>query len=214
VDRISFLKPSVAHQLQSTPRQPLRVPILCKQVREKMACVTIMDHSNSKTDIDHEPSKEELQRQMEDSRERLAQTVGEIKETVEGQYIAAKETITGVMDYRDQFAKEPLVWSLGALSAGFALGYTMGYAHKKTKGGRKQSEIAAFANGLVEELSTVGNTMVMPSLNQKIKELFGVDFSDLLDEIGHSKPKSRGRTKTVGKKKSATVKKKSIKKRK
>jgi len=169
-----------------------------------------MTSSSSTADHDREPSKEALQRQMEDSRERLAQTVGEIKETVEGQYLAAKETITGVMDYRDQFAKEPLVWSLGALSAGFALGYTMGYAHKKTKGSRKQSEIAAFANGLVEELSTVGNTMVMPSLNHKIKELFGVDFSDLLDEIGHTKPKKK-RIKTVGKKKLATGKKKSVK---
>jgi hypothetical protein len=172
----------------------------------------------TKTRIDqeygHEPSKEELQRQMEDSRERLAQTVGEIKDTVEGQYLAAKETISGVLDYREQFAHEPLVWSLGALSAGFALGYTMGYAHKRTGGKRNQSEIAAFANGLVQELSTVGNKMVMPSLNLKIKELFGFDFSDLLDEIGHhSKPRRRRPTKTVGKKKSTTSKKNSVKKK-
>ena len=37
---------------------------------------------------------------------------------------AVKESVSGVMDYREQFQKEPLVWSLGALAAGFALGYT------------------------------------------------------------------------------------------
>jgi hypothetical protein len=168
-----------------------------------------MTNISSPGSHDREPTKEELQLQMEDSRERLAQTVGEIKETVEEQYLAAKETITGVLDYREEFSKEPLVWSLGALSAGFALGYTMGYAHKRTKGSKRQSEIAAFANSLLEELSTVGNNMVMPSLNPKIKKLFGFDFSDLLDEIGSSsKPKTSRRTKTVAKKKRATVKKK------
>ncbi len=168
-----------------------------------------MTNNSSRGSEDQEPTKEELQRQMEDSRERLAQTVGEIKETVEDQYLAAKETITGVLDYREHFSKEPLVWSLGALSAGFALGYTMGYAHKRTKGSKRQSEIAAFANSLLEELSTVGNNMVMPSLNPRIKKLFGFDFSDLLDEIGSdSKPKAPRRTKTVAKKKRAAVKKK------
>jgi len=167
-----------------------------------------MTNISSRRSHDQEPTKEELQLQMEDSRERLAQTVGEIKETVEEQYLAAKETITGVLDYREEFSKEPLVWSLGALSAGFALGYTMGYAHKNTKGSKQQSEIAAFANSLVEELSTVGNNMVMPSINEKIRKLFGFDFADLLDEIGSaSKPKAVRRTKTV-KKKRATVKKK------
>lgn len=145
---------------------------------------------------------------MDASREQLAKTVGEIKDTVEEQYVAAKETISGVLDYREQFSQEPLVWSLGALSAGFALGYTMGYAHKKTKGSKKQSEIAAFANGLVEELSTVGNNMVMPSLNLKMQKLFGIDFSALLDEIkGDNKGKATRRRKTTSRKKPVTIKK-------
>jgi hypothetical protein len=99
------------------------------------------------------------------------------------------------------------VWSLGALSAGFALGYTMGYAHKKTKGGKNQSEIAAFANSLVEELSTVGNNMVMPSLNVKMQKLFGVDFSALLDEIGEKqKGRKKKRTKTTARKRAVAKK--------
>lgn len=129
------------------------------------------------------PSKRQLQRQMERTRESVSETVGEIKETVGEQLATAKQAVTGVLDYRQEFQKEPLVWSLGALSAGFALGYTMGYAHKETKGARKKSEVAAFANSMVDELSVVGNSLVMPTLNARIKELFGFDFSEVLNSI-------------------------------
>lgn len=132
---------------------------------------------------DDTPSKRQLQRQMEKTRESVSETVGEIKETVGGQLATAKQAVTGVLDYRQEFQKEPLVWSLGALSAGFALGYTMGYAHKETKGARKKSEVAAFAKSIVDELSVVGNSLVMPTLNARIKELFGFDFSEVLNSI-------------------------------
>src|SRR3954463_5000971 len=95
---------------------------------------SMADASNNDT-----PSKRQLQRQMEKTRESVAETVSEIKETVNEQVAVAKSTVAGVLDYREEFQKEPLVWSLGALSAGFALGYTMGYAHKETKGARKKS---------------------------------------------------------------------------
>lgn len=137
-----------------------------------------------------EPTKRELQRQMQRTRESLAETIGEIKDTVEHEYVAAKETVSGVLDYREQFKEEPLVWSLGALSAGFALGYTLGYAHKNTKGG-KQSPVVAFADSMVDELSTMGQSLVMPAINMKIKELFGFDFSELLKDMGQAKKGSR-----------------------
>ena len=144
-----------------------------------------------------QPSKQQLQKQMEETRQSVSETVGEIKETVNEQIAVAKQTVTGVLNYREEFSKEPLVWSLGALSAGFALGYTMGYAHRETKGARNKSEVAAFANSLVEELSSVGNSLVMPALNSRIKELFGFDFGDALDSIGkvneRSPKKSRAR---------------------
>jgi hypothetical protein len=148
---------------------------------------------------DKNPSKQQLHRQMERTRESVAETVGEIKETVGEQIATAKQAVTGVLDYREEFQKEPLVWSLGALSAGFALGYTMGYAHKETKGARKKSEVAAFANSIVDELSVVGNSLVMPALNEHIKDLFGFDFSEVLHSIeGADKPrKGRKRTRKV-----------------
>jgi hypothetical protein len=139
------------------------------------------------------PSKKELQKQMERTRESVSETVDEIKETVGKQYEAAKETVTGVLDYREQFQKEPLVWSLGALSAGFALGYTMGYAHKETKRSHTKSQLTAFTNSLVDELSVVGNSMVMPTLNARIRELFGFDFSEVLERIGNGNKKSAKR---------------------
>ena len=151
---------------------------------------------------DKEPTKAELERQMEETRESMSQTVQEIKDTVSEQVASVKETVSGVLDYREQFQREPMVWSLGALSAGFALGYTLGYAHKNIKGSRRKSEVAAFANTLATELSTVGQTMVMPALNAKIKDLFGFEFSDLLEEVSGKKkkvPKKKAISKRAGK---------------
>jgi len=161
-----------------------------------------------------QPSKQQLQRQMEKTRQSVSETVGDIKETVNEQIAVAKQTVTGVLNYREEFQKEPLVWSLGALSAGFALGYTMGYAHRETKGARKKSEVAAFANSMVEELSAVGNSLVMPALNARIKELFGFDFGDALDSIGKAnkrKPKRSRAKKTIGRPKRKAVPAKSRK---
>jgi hypothetical protein len=136
-----------------------------------------------------EPSKRELQRQIGRTRESVAETVGEIKETAgdikqtaKQELDSAKQAVSGVLDYRDQFQKEPIVWSLGALSAGFALGYTLGYAHKITRRD-KNSPVAGFVDGVVDELSRVGQRVVMPNLNVKIRELFGFDFPALLGEM-------------------------------
>lgn len=158
---------------------------------------------------EEEPSKLELQRQMQRTRESLAETVGEIKDTVDQEYRSVKRTVSGVLDYREQFKDEPLVWSLGALSAGFALGYTVGYAHKNSKGG-KQSQITAFADSMVDELSTVGQSFIMPALNVKIRELFGVNFSDVLDDINSKKKKVGSKSSAKKKTRKVAAKKRGI----
>src|SRR5580765_5059904 len=66
-----------------------------------------------------EPSKEELQRRMDQARDSISHTVTEIKETVANQVQAVKDTL----DWREQFKKRPVAWSLGAAGTGFALGY-------------------------------------------------------------------------------------------
>ncbi len=161
--------------------------------------------SDNETRASEAPSEEltkaELQARMEKTRENLAESVEELKERVERQYDSVKETVTGVLNYREQFKEEPLVWSLGALSAGFALGYTLGYAHKNTKHtGRNHSQIAEFADTITRQLSTVGEHLVMPALNVQIKELFGFDFSKLLEEMSSAKPS--GAKKRASKKRS------------
>jgi hypothetical protein len=64
-------------------------------------------------------SKEELQRRLDQTRDSISQTVTEIKETVAHQVQAVKDTL----DWREQFKKRPVVWSAGALGAGFLTGY-------------------------------------------------------------------------------------------
>lgn len=164
-------------------------------------------------------TKDQLQRQMARTRESIADTVGEIKETVEQEVKTIKKGAAGILNFGQEFQKDPFVWSLGALSAGFALGYTVGYAHKNTRG-KKQGEITAFAETMVDQLSTMGRGLVLPALDAKISELFGFEFSSMLEKVGDgqkspSKNKKRRRStpKLVGKtvpsaKKAAAPKKK------
>ena len=65
------------------------------------------------------PSKEELQRRLGQARDSISHTVTEIKETVANQVQAVKDTL----DWKEQFKKRPVAWSLGALGVGFATGY-------------------------------------------------------------------------------------------
>jgi hypothetical protein len=129
----------------------------------------------SQIEQDRAPSKRELQRQIGRTRESLGETVEEIKETAEQGIASVRQTVSGVLDYREEFQKEPLVWSLGALSAGFALGYTVGYAHKSAKKG-KPSKVTQFADRMVDELAAVGQSLVIPGLNTKIREFLEWTF--------------------------------------
>ena len=81
-------------------------------------------------DDEEEPSKEELQRRMEEARESITQTVTEIKETVTNQYYSMKESVTEALDWRHHFRRNPIAFSVGALGAGFLLGYGIAGAFK------------------------------------------------------------------------------------
>ena len=160
-------------------------------------------------DTDSNADKAQLQRQMARTRESLAETVGEIRETVQQEVGMVKRKVADILDYREEFAKDPIVWSLGALSAGFALGYTVGYAHKNSKRG-KQTPVLAFADSMVDEISNVGQALIVPTLDSKIKELFGFRFSDMLEQIGGPKRSSKrsSKKKTTSRKSSKTSNKK------
>ena len=153
--------------------------------------------AKSKATTDDTPSKQELQRQMARTRASVSETVDEIKETVSEQVAVAKQTVVGVLDYREQFQNEPLVWSLGALSAGFALGYAVGYAHKFSTKKAGNSQLAQFTDRMVDELSKVGQSLVVPALGTKMREFFGLDFEQLLQDMGGTR-KRTGRKRTSG----------------
>ncbi|MBD0324883.1 MAG: hypothetical protein ICV68_00545 [Pyrinomonadaceae bacterium] len=89
---------------------------------------------------DDDITKEELQRRMEQARETITQTVTEIKDTVANQYQTVKETISETLDWREQFRKRPVAWSVGALSVGFMTGYCIAASVKGDGGGRSRRE--------------------------------------------------------------------------
>jgi hypothetical protein len=135
-----------------------------------------------------EATKEDLQRRMEDARESISQTVGEIRETVEDQYAAVKATVSGFLDWREGFQGDPILWSVGALSAGFAFGYTVGITQKSRKRpGGKASALDTFADSLVQELKNAGARLPLSSLDPKVRAVLGFDLSDLFAAIGRAK---------------------------
>src|ERR1700704_2147866 len=73
-----------------------------------------------------EPSKEALQRRMEEARDSITNTVTEIKENVAQQYESVKEAL----DWREHFKRQPVAWSLGAAGVGFFVGYGLAAAIK------------------------------------------------------------------------------------
>ena len=75
---------------------------------------------------DEQPSKEELQRRMEQTRDSITNTVTEIKENVAQQYENVKEAL----DWREHFKRQPVAWSLGAAGVGFFVGYGIAAAIK------------------------------------------------------------------------------------
>ena len=74
---------------------------------------------------DEDRTKAELQRRMEEARESITQTVTEIKDTVTNQYQAVRQSVTEALDWREQYRKRPIAWSVGAASVGFIVGYSV-----------------------------------------------------------------------------------------
>jgi hypothetical protein len=89
---------------------------------------------------DDEPSKEELQRRLDHTRDSISQTVTEIKETVANQVQAVKNTL----DWREQFKKRPVAWSAGALGVGFLTGYCIANSLKDDDSYRYSSAIERY----------------------------------------------------------------------
>ena len=74
---------------------------------------------------DTERTKAELQRRMEEARESITQTVTEIKDTVVNQYQQVRENISDTLDWREQYRRRPLPFSIGAFVGGALVGYVV-----------------------------------------------------------------------------------------
>src|SRR5437588_850360 len=139
------------------------------------------------SDAGEEPGKRELQRRMEDAREEISETVNEIKETITDQYESVKETVSETLDWRAQFRKHSVAWSLGAVALGYIVGTGIAATLEDStkKRGRKReglmAEVYAIAETVSEELSGVAQTILLPMLLKKVSDKFGIDFTERLE---------------------------------
>lgn len=170
--------------------------------------------------VQDEPSKEELQLRMEEARESITHTVEEIKDTVTDQYKSVKETVADVLDWNENFSKNPLLWGIGAVSAGLIIGYSIAVArHDPTPRRKRLDDDAPSADVFFAGLSRLGLNVVLPAVSQKIKDLIGIDISEhLLSPGEEEKPKKRAgksstkkRTPKKGSKKRSAAKKRGVK---
>jgi hypothetical protein len=89
---------------------------------------------------DADSTKAELQRRMEEARESISQTVTEIKETVVNQYQQVKETISDTLDWREQYRRRPLPFTIGAFAVGALVGYGVMGAFKSDDDGSEDED--------------------------------------------------------------------------
>ena len=161
-----------------------------------------------------EPSKQELQQQMEATRESISETVAEIRDVVSQQYEEVKETYESVkegvdeaLDWREKFSENPVVWGAGAVSVGILIGIGLAQAFEDDDargGGRRKSKAAGAAGYLVGELSGFADA-VLPTISGKVKELFGLDLAAYLGEA-RERAKLKGATKKSGARKKRATK--------
>ena len=81
---------------------------------------------------------------MEEARESITQTVTEIKDTVVTQYQQVKEKISDTLDWREQYRRHPLPFTLDAFAVGTFVGYTVMGAFKGDDDGDDYDEDEAF----------------------------------------------------------------------
>ena len=140
----------------------------------------------SDSDAEENPSKAELQRRMEEARDSITETVSEIKTVVAQQYEEVKDTyetvkegVGEVLDWREQFERNPIVWGAGAVSVGILIG--VGLAHlfdeEDEPRGRRKSKEPGTGERVIGELTGLADA-VLPTISGKIKELFGLDLGD------------------------------------
>jgi hypothetical protein len=129
-------------------------------------------------------SKRELQRQMEEARDSISETVAEIKTVVAQQYEEVREGVGEVLDWGEHFERNPVVWGAGAVSVGILIGIGLARAfddaEPPARGRRRRAEPNS-GQRLMGELTGLADA-VLPTISGKIKEMFGLDLDAYLRE--------------------------------
>lgn len=106
--------------------------------------VALARANDSADDDDVDQTKAALQRRMEEARESISQTVTEIKDTVVTQYQQVRENISDTLDWREQYKRHTLPFTLTAFAVGTFVGYTVMGAFKGGDGDEDYEEDGAF----------------------------------------------------------------------
>ena len=135
-------------------------------------------------------SKQELQRRMDETRDSISETVAEIKTVVAQQYEEVRERVetvregvSEVLDWREQFDRNPVVWGAGAVSVGILIGIGLSRAFddddEPARGGRRQPREPNAGQRLMGELTGLADA-VLPTISAHVKDLFGLDLDAYL----------------------------------
>lgn len=136
------------------------------------------------------PSKRELQRQMDEARDSISETVAEIKTVVAQQYEDVRERVETVregvgevLDWGEHFERNPVVWGAGAVSVGILIGIGLAHAFDDDEpaSGRRRAAEPGTGQRLMGELTGLADA-VLPTISGKIKEMFGLDLTAYLHE--------------------------------
>lgn len=143
--------------------------------------------ARAQEEIGEDLSKEQLQRELDRARDSISNTVTEIKETVANQVQAVKDTL----DWREQFRRRPIVWSVGALGAGFLVGYGVAAAIKGD-GGDSEEEAVEYYSGRSRSYASQPLS-ARPSQSQARPETQEAEGPGLLEKITNSNAYGRVR---------------------
>jgi hypothetical protein len=148
--------------------------------------------------------KDELRRQMDESRDAISETVGEIKAVVARQYEEVRERVDSVrvaagevLDWREQFDRNPVVWGAGAVSIGILIGLGLARAIEDEEDADRAESLAGRA---ASELTALAEA-VLPTVSAHVKELFGLDLDAYLRETRRPRTLSSGETARPARKK-------------
>ena len=133
-------------------------------------------------------SRQELRRRMDETRDSISETVAEIKTVVAQQYEEVRERVetvregvSEVLDWREQFDRNPVVWGAGAVSVGILIGIGLSRAFDdddEPARGRQPREPNA-GQRLMGELTGLADA-VLPTISAHVKDLFGLDLDEYL----------------------------------